>query len=302
MEETYRKQVSLLLTVLPEVAKEKCFALHGGTAINLFVRDMPRLSVDIDLTYLLIEDRSNSLTHIAEALERIKANIEKVLPNAKVSHREDNAKLQISANKVDIKLEVNLVNRGSLSEPVEMELCVKAQNDFEAFCIMPVVPIGQLFGGKIIAALDRQHPRDLFDVKHLLEIEGFTQEIKEGFLHYLLCSDRPINEIITPNFQGQRAVMENQFTGMTDEVFDYTEFEDVRKKLVQTIHANLTNSDKAFLLSVKNATPDWEIYDFEKFPAVRWKLQNLQNLKDKNPKKHRELYEALEKKLMIPME
>jgi len=45
--------------VLPEVAKETCFTMHGGTAINLFVRDMPRLSVDIDLTYVLIEDRAS---------------------------------------------------------------------------------------------------------------------------------------------------------------------------------------------------------------------------------------------------
>ena len=54
MNEAYTKQVKLLLDVLPEVAREEHFALHGGTAINLFVRDMPRLSVDIDLTYVLI--------------------------------------------------------------------------------------------------------------------------------------------------------------------------------------------------------------------------------------------------------
>lgn len=68
----YRNQVKLLLDVLPEVAKEKCFALHGGTAINLFVRDMPRLSVDIDLTYILIEARDASMNKINEALARIK--------------------------------------------------------------------------------------------------------------------------------------------------------------------------------------------------------------------------------------
>ncbi len=48
MNDGYKNQVSLLLSALPEVAKESCFALHGGTAINLFIRDMPRLSVDID--------------------------------------------------------------------------------------------------------------------------------------------------------------------------------------------------------------------------------------------------------------
>lgn len=297
MERIYRQQVQVLLSVLPEVAKEKCFALHGGTAINLFVRDMPRLSVDIDLTYLPIEDRETSLKNIAEALERIKRNIEKVVPGVRVTLRLDTGKLQISANRVDVKLEVNLVNRGSIAEPKEMQLCEKAQTSFEAFCTMPVVPIGQLFGGKVVAALDRQHPRDLFDVKYLLEKEGFSQEIKEGFLLCLLCSDRPIHEVIRPNFQDQRSALDNQFAGMTDEPFSYEEYESVRAKLVAIIHENLTDRDKAFLLSVKNVTPDWSIYDFQRFPSINWKLQNLQKLKNNNPVKHKEQYEMLKEKL-----
>jgi predicted nucleotidyltransferase component of viral defense system len=297
MEKVYRQQVSLLLSVLPEVAKEKCFALHGGTAINLFVREMPRLSVDIDLTYLPIEDRERSLQHIAEALGRLKSRLEKIILGVRITPRLDAGKLQISANKVDIKLEVNLVNRGAIADPKDMPLCEKAQTSFEAFCTMPVVPIGQLFGGKIVAALDRQHPRDLFDIKYLLETEGFTPEIKEGFLLCLLCSDRPINEVIIPNFQDQRAALANQFSGMTDEPFTYEEYESVRKKLVATIHEHLTDRDKEFLLSVKNVTPDWGIYDFQRFPSINWKLENLQKLKDKNPAKHKEQYDALSDKL-----
>lgn len=297
MERTYRQQVTLLLTVLPEVAKEKCFALHGGTAINLFVRDMPRLSVDIDLTYVPIENREDSLKHIAEALGRIKISLEKIIPGVRITPRLDAGKLQISANRVDVKLEVNLVNRGVLVDPNDLPLCEKAQISFEAFCTIPVVSMGQLFGGKIVAALDRQHPRDLFDVKYLLEREGFNQEIKEGFLLCLLCSDRPINEVITPNFQNQQSALSNQFSGMTDVDFSYTEFENVREKLVTTIRQNLTDRDKEFLLSVKNATPDWSIYNFQRFPSLNWKLQNLQKLKDKNPEKHKEQYETLKKKL-----
>lgn len=267
------------------------------TAINLFVRNMPRLSVDIDLTYLPIEDRDTSLKHIAEALERIKANIEKVVRGARIAPRLSDGKLQISANKIDVKLEVNLTNRGTISEPKEVQLCEKAQTTFEAFCTIPVVPIGQLFGGKIIAALDRQQPRDLFDVKYLLGTEGFTQEIKEGFLLCLLYSVRPINEVIIPNFQNRRSALANQFSGMSDETFSYEEFESIREKLVATIHKNLTDSDRNFLLNFKNITPDWSIYDFQRFPAINWKLQNLQQLKNNNPDKHRGLYEVLKKKL-----
>ena len=166
-QDAYKKQAALLLSVLPEAAKETCFALHGGTAINLFVRNMPRLSVDIDLTYLPIEDRATSLANIAKALERIKARVETVVSKARVSHRKDVAKLQISAQGVDIKLEVNLVGRGTLAAPEKLRLCARAQDEFEAFCAIQVVPLGQLYGGKICAALDRQHPRDLFDMKYL---------------------------------------------------------------------------------------------------------------------------------------
>jgi len=269
----------------------------GGTAINLFVRDMPRLSVDIDLTYLPVEDRATTLANIAAALERIKANLEKVIKDARITHREGVGKLQISAHGVDVKLEVNLVMRGTLATPVKMQLCRKAQNEFEAFSAIDVVPIGQLYGGKICAALDRQQPRDLFDIKYLLENEGFTKEIKEGFLLCLLSSDRPINEVINPNFQDQHSAMENQFAGMSEEAFSYEEFETVRKKLAITIHQNLTKEDKQFLLSVKNVIPDWSIHNFEKFPAVTWKLQNLQKLKKANPEKHAKQYEDLKLKL-----
>jgi predicted nucleotidyltransferase component of viral defense system len=252
MGKIYRQQVSLLLSVLPEVAKEKSFALHGGTAINLFIRDMPRLSVDIDLTYLPIEERETSLRNIADALQRIKANIEKVIPGVRITPRLDAGKLQVSSNGIDIKVEVNLVNRGTLAEPLDTPLCEKAQTTFEAFCVMPVVPSGQLFGGKIVAALDRQHPRDLFDVKYLLNEEGFTEEVKKGFLFCLLCSDRPINEVIKPNFQDQRSAHANQFAGMSDEAFSYEEFEETRERLVEAVNTALTENDKAFLLNVDN--------------------------------------------------
>lgn len=293
----YKKQVRLLLDVLPQVAKEECFALHGGTAINLFVRNMPRLSVDIDLTYLPIEDRPTTLENISAALIRIKNRLEQALPNIQIQHKEEIGKLLIAQQKTDIKLEVNLVGRGTIQTPSRMILCDKAQEIYDLSAIINIVPIGQLYGGKICAALDRQHPRDLFDVKHLLENEGFSDDVRQGFLFCLLGSDRPINEVISPNFQNQRKAMENQFTGMSEDEFSYEDFESIRENLVKVVHEHLTDQDKEFLLSVKNVTPDWSIYDFERFPAVQWKLQNLQKLKTNNPEKHLQQYEALKEKL-----
>lgn len=293
----YRDQVQLILDVLPLVHKEPCFALHGGTAINLFVRNMPRLSVDIDLTYLPLEDRATTLAHIKEALERLKKRIENAIKSARVIHKSDIGKLIISRAHLEIKLEVNLVGRGTLEDPIHLPLSKKAESEFNAFVSIPVVPISQLYGGKICAALDRQHPRDLFDVKYLMEDQGFFNKVREGFLLCLLSSDRPIHEVLEPNFQDQRQALENQFVGMSEEAFTYKDYEETREKLVQVISSSLTEDDKRFILSVKNCEPDWSIYDFERFPSIQWKLQNLKKLKENNPIKHQELFEALKNKL-----
>ncbi|OEK03024.1 nucleotidyltransferase [Roseivirga sp. 4D4] len=295
--EPYKNQVSLLLVVLPEVAKEPCFALHGGTAINLFVREMPRLSVDIDLTYIPLEDRETSLQNIGDALENIQKRIEKVISKVQIELNRKTSKLQISQEGAQIKLEVNQTNRGVLVDPSEMALCGLAQEEFEAFCVMPIVSLGQLYGGKVCAALDRQHPRDLFDVKYLLDNEGFTDEVKEGFLLFLLCSNRPIHVLLNPNLQDQRRAMENQFEGMTEEPFSYEQYEETRIRLIKTIQGSLTEMDKAFLLGVKELAPDWSIYDFERFPGVQWKMRNLEKLKTENPNAHLELLAKLNKVL-----
>lgn len=124
------------------MAKEATLALHGGTAINLFIRDMPRLSVDIDLTYLFIEDRASTIQHIAEALARIKANLEGKISGVTVTLKAVTGKLMISTKSATVKVEVNLVGRGTYAEPVILPLCVKAQDEYDVFCEIAVVPLG----------------------------------------------------------------------------------------------------------------------------------------------------------------
>lgn len=290
---SYKEQVNLLLKILPEVAKQKCFALHGGTAINLFIRDMPRLSVDIDLTYIPIEDRETSLANILLALKTIQTSIQKLFPDIRINLKERLLKLQISNNKALIKIEVNQINRGLLNDTVELQLSNKTQQEFDAFCTISVVPLEQLYGGKICAAIDRQHPRDLFDTKYLLENEGFTDNIKKGFLLLLLSSNRPINEMLNPNLIDQRQTLIHQFNGMSLEEFTYQDFEKTRQTLIKIINQRLTSYDKQFLLAFSKLNPDWSVYDFEKFPAVRWKLQNLTKLKENNKEKFNKLNSSL---------
>ena len=285
MNQGYKNQVQLLLEVLPEVAKEDCFAMHGGTAINLFVRDLPRLSIDIDLTYVHIAERKESLEEINKALLRIKLRIENSRPSIRIEHKANICKLRISRQGILIKIETNMVGRGLIGEPKKVQLCELAQEEFDAFCVMPIVPLGQLYGGKICAALDRQHPRDLFDIKLLLDNEGLSEQIKRGFIFCLLCSTRPMHELLQPNLIDQRTTFEQQFEGMSTIDFSYDDFESTRNILTQEIAKSLNKKDKEFLLGFNNLEPDWSEYGFQDFPSVKWKLINLEKLKRENPDK-----------------
>ena len=299
----YRAQVELLLQTIPYVAKEEIFALKGGTAINLFIRSLPRLSVDIDLTYIPNNDRETALSEIAEGLGRIKADLEKSIPGISVtavSREGEDAKINCQLQKAQIKIEVNTTTRGTINHPELLKVAKKVQESFGRFAAIKVVSMAELYGGKICAALDRQHPRDLFDVKLLLENEGLTEEIKYGFLVALISHMRPINELLSPTFLDQKTSFETQFSGMSDIPFSYEEFEETRKKIIAEITSKLTIEDRVFLVSFKEADPIWEFFNVEnarELPAVRWKLQNINKLKRENPQKHSNLINTLYKVL-----
>lgn len=297
----YRTQVDLLLRVLPFVATEQCFALKGGTAINLFVRDMPRLSVDIDLTYLPFDARSEALDGISQALHRIKARLDNAIPGitARTQAQSDDheAKLLCTLQGATIKVEVNTIIRGHLWPVRQMQIVEAAQSEFQKFATIQVVSHAELFGGKICAALDRQHPRDLFDVRQLLEREGVTEDVRLGFIASLLSHSRPMNELLRPRLQDQRKFFETQFSGMTIEPFAYEEFGATRERLIEEIHALLTDKDRQFLIRFKDAEPDWSLFPAERLqemPAVKWKLTNIRRLKKQNPAKHKAQLRALE--------
>lgn len=278
-------QVVLLLDVLPYIAKESCFALKGGTAINLFVRDFPRLSVDADLTYLGDESREEALQKTEDALLRIKTDLEKQI-GAKVtsSSRQSQTtdiKLFVSRDGIQVKIEANPVLRGVLYPFKAMPLNSKVSSEFDKEFDIPVSSLPDLYGGKIAAALDRQHPRDLFDVKLLLENEGISKDIMTGFLVYLMCHKRPPNELLNPTLQDQSALFDVDFKGMTNIDFDYSDFFKTREVLIEKINNSLSSDDKKFLLSFFDGKPDWNLFresNAQELPAIKWKLINLNKL------------------------
>jgi len=297
----YFKQAQLMLRVMPHVTAEACFALKGGTAINLYVRDMPRLSVDIDLTYLPLEPRDTALANIGEALQRIATAIRRTVPGATVQEirtrgAEHVSKLSISTAEAIIKIEPNLVLRGTVFSPVERELSEQAEIVFEASATANTLAIADLYGGKLCAALDRQHPRDIFDIKILMDNEGITDEIRTAFVIYLASHDRPMSELLEPNLKEVRQVFEREFVGMATEEVEYDELVTVRDRLIETIRNTLTENEKKFLLSIKQGEPDWNLMPvagIEQLPAIQWKLINVRKMDKKKQMQSLEKLQAV---------
>jgi hypothetical protein len=296
----YRAQVDLLLQILPYVAKEKIFALKGGTAINLFIREMPRLSVDIDLTYLPIDSRTAALKNIQDGLGRIKSDIEKNVLGIKINtvplNGGTDVKLNCQGQGAQIKIEVNTITRGNAFPTKLMQVVDSVQNEFDKFAAINVVSMAELYGGKICAAIDRQHPRDVFDVKLLLENEGFTNEIWAGFKIGLISHYKPISELLSPVLKDQKSAFDNQFAGMTIVGFSYDDYETTRALLIKIIGERLTNEDKQFFLSFESGEPDWELFPIpvlKYLPAIQWKLINIKKLIASNPKKHEQMINSL---------
>lgn len=279
----YYPQVALLMDVLPLVAKERCFALKGGTAINLFVRDLPRLSVDIDLTYLPIKDRAASLAEIGAALERIASAIEGHLKGIRVERTTAEGqviKLIPWRGRVRVKVEVSPVLRGCVREPAMRGVSPAVEAQF-GYIEVPVVHVDDLYAGKLCAALDRQHPRDLFDVQLLLKHGGLNDALLEVFVVYLLSSDRVLADMLSPNLIPISATFEDQFRGMTLVPVTVQELEQTRTTMISLIQSRLTEQQRQFLLSFKRGEPNWELLNVTgvaDLPAVQWKLMNVRRM------------------------
>lgn len=225
--DAYRNQVALLIRALPSVAAEECFAMKGGTAINLFIRDLPRLSVDIDLTYLPVQNRATSLADIDAAMLRIAERIPQAVRGARVapSRSRENVitKLVVRSDSARIKIEVTPVLRGCVFEP-EFRPVSSSVEDEVGFAEMRIVSFPDLYAGKIVAAFDRQHPRDLFDARDLLANEGIDDALRRTFLVYLISHDRPMAEVLVARRKDIKAEFERGFVGMTQQRSHSTTF------------------------------------------------------------------------------
>jgi predicted nucleotidyltransferase component of viral defense system len=283
--EIYTRQVSLLIRALPFVAEEPCFALKGGTAINLFIRDMPRLSVDIDLAYIPIAPHAESLQDIDSAMRRIAARIRNGLRGAKVNEtilKEDGAvyKLVVSLNGVQILIEVTPVLRGCVFDGELRGVSAQVEEAY-GFAEINTLSFADLYGGKIVAALDRQHPRDLFDIRELFANEGVDDRLREAFIAYLISHNRPMHEVLASKQKDIRDEFERGFKGMTRDEVDLSALLEARAQMTNEVVGQMLPDHRGFLISFERGVPDWSLLNVEgvdKLPAVQWRMQNLSRL------------------------
>lgn len=302
MNPVYLDTARMLTQVAPLVFVDDTFALKGGTAINLFVRDMPRLSVDLDLVFPdHTLPRDQALARINDAIrqtaERLKKRgFETHAPMAEVGE----TKLLVRRGRLEVKVEVNFVMRGTVQPVGRASITPVARDVLMADLDIPVVSLEDVYGGKLVAALDRQHPRDLFDVMQLFTHEGITPGIRRAFVVYLASSNRPVHEVLFPPLRDIRHDYEFNFQGMTGEPVSLDALVAARERMVRELQQGLDDNERRFLLSLVAGTPDWSllgIAHLEHLPGIRWKLHNLAQLQKSNAKKFAEQADVLATKL-----
>jgi len=278
--ETYRAQVRLLMRLLPIVAAEDCFALKGGTAINFFIRDLPRLSVDIDLMYLPLHGRPEALAGIDAAMKRIEAKILVDVPGSKVAQTVKEGailRLIVSADATQVKIEISPVLRGVVKEPAILPVTEAVEDQF-GFAETTVVSFEDLYAGKLVAALDRQHPRDLFDVRDLLANEGLTDDLREAFIIYLLSHNRPMSEVLSGRCKDLTQEYQSGFEGMTEEPASIEDLIDAQQSMISQLIGGMPDRHRELLIGFEKGDPKWELLGVpqaKNLPAVLWRKKNL---------------------------
>jgi predicted nucleotidyltransferase component of viral defense system len=303
MNQEYVDTVRLLLAVAPVVFRPKHFAMKGGTALNLFLQDMPRLSVDIDVVFTdHTLGRDESLRAIAADLTVAKSELTRLgfrasLPTTRSG---DDVKLLVNADGAQVKVEVNFVFRGTVLPVTPRPLTAAAQDLFTTDLVLPVLAPEELYGSKLIAAMDRQHPRDMFDVWKMLEQFDWRPSFVDCFVAYLAGHNRPVHEVLFPKKLPLEPAFTNEFSGLTTEAVLLSVLEETQERVLTQLPRALTSAHRKFLLSLVRAEPEWSLMPFthlEHLPALQWKLLNLRKLKSRDARRFAAQYDELAARL-----
>ena len=153
--------------------------LKGGTAINLTVFDMPRLSVDIDLDYCCNSDKETMMADRAvigqEILGHMQSNGYTLHPSSRNTHALDSwvfSYLNAGGNRDNIKIEINYMMRAHILEPLTRKTSVPFIEEVDVYALAPL----ELFGSKIKALIERAAPRDMYDVNRMIKENIFKED------------------------------------------------------------------------------------------------------------------------------
>lgn len=279
----YTDRVKLLVEILPVLAQEPCFALKGGTAINLFEHDLPRLSVDIDLAWLPVNGYIEDARLITEAFGRLAEALRARPLQLQVQSSAGEGtgtvtRLVASRGRARVQIETTPVMRGTVHPVRSMVVRPRVEEAF-GFAQVQVLDFADLYAGKLAAALSRQHPRDLFDVGLLLEDERANEELWRTFLVYLTCSPKPAWEMLAPRVPADfLATFEAHFQGMTASPVEMNALLENRERLLARVVQWLDGPSRDFLLSVEDERPAFSLIGLAHaadLPGVRRKLHNL---------------------------
>lgn len=289
MDKSYADTVRLLLAIAPDVFANDIFAMKGGTAINLFVQDMPRLSVDIDVVYLPWQTpRDEALQAINQELAAIASRIATLGVQTRLIPARDlgDTKLIVENETSQVKIEVNVVFRGSVLAAERRALSARTSDLFSVELDLPTLAPDELYASKLVAALDRQHPRDLFDVWQLYESDGISDGMVECFVIYLAGHNRPPHEVLFSNDKDIANEYERAFVGMTEVECSLETLLEARARLQRELPQRLTTTHRQFLSGLVRAEPDWSLLQCPhaaELPALRWKLSNLETFRKRRP-------------------
>jgi len=303
MDKAYADTVRLLLTVASDVFANGIFAMKGGTAVNLFLQDMPRLSVDIDVVYLPWQvPRDEALIAINHELAAIAGRIERLGVQARLVRSKNlgDTKLIVENEISQVKIEVNVVFRGTVLPAERRTLSARTRDLFGLEFEVPMLVPDELYAGKLVAALDRQHPRDLFDVWRLYESGGITDGMVECFVIYLAGHNRPTHEVLFGNDKDIVGEYERAFVGMTEIECSLQTLLDVRVRLRHELPRRLSAAHKQFLSGLARAEPRWSLLQClhaSELPALRWKLSNLETFRKRRPNDFASQADALDASL-----
>lgn len=291
MDNSYIETVRLMLLIAPHVFRTPDFAMKGGTALNIFLHDMPRLSVDIDISFVNhTASRDEALRSIRQELQSLVERAESVgLKAALVSTGDsEDVKILVSRDTVSVKVEVNYNFRGTLLPPREARISESARRSFAVDFSIPSLSREELYGGKLVAALDRQHPRDFFDVREMFLRDHFDAGVVDCFVCYLAGHNNTVHGVLFSKDKKITSLYEEQFAGMTTQPVSLAELQEARSNLRSALLANLQDRHKQFLLGLVRLEPDWDLMPFShlrELPALKWKILNLEKLRRTNPKK-----------------